>query len=184
MTLLEHTLMRTHLHARRHYIYSKANKNDFQIICYFGLSAPLLISISMANWEPTGCLGLFPRREPIAWMIRVPRKCQVNGWIRQGDAHWRRSKLLKTTWPLPSQRKQSCSAGYTDCQGSKPQNRPTARTCTDSEKDETWLVKDEAIPRPNKRCNMVFPGLCINTIQEATGDGSLANNSAFALTFA
>lgn len=31
---------------------------------------------------------------------------------------------------------------------------------------------------------MVFPGLGINTIQEATGDESLANDSAFVLTFA
>lgn len=47
-----------------------------------------------------------------------------------------------------------------------------ARTRTGSEKDEAWLVKDEAILRVSQRCDGVFPGLYINTIQ----DGGLAND--------
>lgn len=43
------TLTHTHLHARHHSICSKADKSDFQTICYSGLSALLLASISMAN---------------------------------------------------------------------------------------------------------------------------------------
>lgn len=49
VTLLGHTLMHTLLHALHHCICSKATKSDFQIICYLGLSAPLLATMSMAN---------------------------------------------------------------------------------------------------------------------------------------
>lgn len=47
--LLGHTLMHTLLHALHHCICSKATKSDFQIICCFGLSAPLLATMSTAN---------------------------------------------------------------------------------------------------------------------------------------
>lgn len=47
--LLGHALMHTLLHALHHCICSKATKSDFEIICYFGLSAPLLATMSMAN---------------------------------------------------------------------------------------------------------------------------------------
>ena len=76
VVLLRNTFMHTHLHALHHCICSKANKSDFQIICYFGLSAPLLTSISMANWELTVCLGPFPRWEPIVWMIKAPERAK------------------------------------------------------------------------------------------------------------
>lgn len=88
---------------------SKANKSDFQIICCFGSSAPLLPSISMANWELTVCLGPFPSREPIAWVIRASQESQTNGWKCQVDCPLKEEQTFKDDPTIPRPEKQSCS---------------------------------------------------------------------------
>lgn len=135
----------------------KPIKVIFQTICYFGLSALLLASISMANWE-TDCVSwTISKKGTHCLDDKSSWETQVNGWKCQVDARWRRSKLLKMTCLLSGHRKQSCWACHIDCQGSKAQNCSTVRTRTDSEKDEAWLVKDEAIPRTNKKMQYGFP---------------------------
>ena len=51
-------------------------------------------------------------------------------------------------------------------------------TCTDSEKGEAWLAKDEAISRTNKKIQYGFPWAIYYHHPGSTRDGGLANDSA------